>query len=113
MMLEYPTDSIFFSSLAGYFMNTNCAQLFMTVFVLLRAGLHSGSHETDLKHLAKQYSFISRYSDDVLLSNNSKFSEYLEVIWYPNALEITVASVSYFNCYFFLKNGTLTTLYAS
>ena len=95
-------------------MGTNCAPLladlflysFETEFVpsLLKAGK---------KHLAQQFNFTYRYTDDVLSLKSTKFAEYLEFI-YPRELEIkkiteTAASSSYLDCYLYIDYGKLTT----
>ena len=95
-------------------MGTNCAPLLANLFLysyeakfvqsLLRAGK---------KHLAQQFSFSYRYTDEVLSMKNTRFAEYLEFI-YPRELEIketteTAASSSYLDCYLYTDNGKLNT----
>ena len=43
--------------------------------------------KADKKHLAQQFNFTYRYTDDVLSLKNTKFAEYLEFI-YPREFEI-------------------------
>ena len=64
------------------------------------------------KHLAQQFNFTYRYTDDVLSLKNAKFAEYLEFI-YLRVLEIketteTAASSKYLD-YLYIDNGKLTT----
>ena len=95
-------------------MGTNCA--------LLLADLYLYSYEAEFvqsllqagkKHLAQQFNFTYRYTDDVLSLNYTKFVEYLDFI-YPRELEIketteTAASSSYLDCYLYIDSGKLTT----
>ena len=64
-------------------------------------------------HLAQQFNFTYRYIDDVLSMKNTKFAEYLEII-YSRDFEIketteTAASFSYLDCYLYINSRKLTT----
>ena len=59
------------------------------------------------------FNLTYRYIDDVLSLKNTKFAEYLVLI-YPRELEIketteTAASSSYLECYLYIDNGKLAT----
>ena len=88
----------------------------------LLADLFLFGHEAELiqgllkrgkKHLAQKFNFTYRYIDDVLSLNNSKISEFIDLI-YPCELEILDAtesntSVSYLGCYLCFGYGKFVT----
>ena len=86
-----------FQQTIGIPMGTNCAPLLADLFLY--------SYESDFllkqkqKQLARSFNFNFRYIDDVLSLNNSRFGDFLHLI-YPSQLEIkdttdTVKSASY------------------
>jgi hypothetical protein len=94
-MLEFLIENIFvsfggilFQQVVGIPMGTNCAPLLADLF------LHSYESEflqklvKDKKiHEARAFNFTYRYIDDVLSINNSRFAEFLPLI-YPPELEV-------------------------
>ena len=120
-MLEYLIDNIFvefggriFQQTISTPMGTNCAPLLANLFLYLyEAEFVQSLLKAGKKHLAQQFNFTYRYTDDVLSLKNTKFAEYLEFI-YPRELEIketieTAASSSYLDCYLYIDSGKLTT----
>ena len=68
---------------------------------------------TGKKHLAQKFKFTYRYIDGVLSLNNSKNSEFIDLL-YPCELEIkdtteSNTSASYLDCYLCTDNGELVT----
>ena len=132
-MLEFFIDNIFvsfggilFQQVVGKPMGTNCAPLLADLF------LHSYESEflqklvKDKKiHEARAFNFTYRYIDDVLSINNSRFAEFLPLI-YPPELEVkettdTASSASLLDLYLelttvvkavlkFMINGTTSIL---
>ena len=119
-MLIYLIDNIFvefgeriFQQTIGIPMGTNCAPLLADLFLYSYEAEFVQSLQAGKKHLAQQFNFTYRYTDDVLSLKNTKFAEYLEFI-YSRELEIketteTTASSSYLDCYLYIDNGKLTT----
>ena len=121
-MLEFLIDNIFvefggeiFQQTVGIPMGTNCAPLLADLFLY--------SYEADFiqmllkrgdKKLACSFNYTYRYIDDVLSLNNSKFSDYLHVI-YPDELQIkdttdSSKSAAYLDLYLEIDHkGTLCT----
>ena len=72
----------------GHFPTSNCAPLLAGLFLysygaeFIQTFIKSGK-----RHLAKSFCFTYRYIDDVLSINNSKFGDYINII-YPVELEI-------------------------
>jgi hypothetical protein len=118
-MLEFLIDNIFVSSggslfqqVVGIPMGTNCAPL--------QADLFLYSYESEfLQKLVKYkkihtFNFTYRYIDDVLSINNSRFAEFLQLI-YPPELEVkettdTALSASCLDLYLeFDDSGQLST----
>jgi hypothetical protein len=93
-MLEFLIDNIFvsfggtlFQQVVGIPMGTNCAPLLADVLI----------------HEARAFNFTYRYIDDVLSINNSRFAEFLPLI-YPPELEVkettdTPSSASFLDLY--------------
>jgi hypothetical protein len=121
-MLEFVIDNIFisfggtlFQQVVGIPMGTNCAPLLADLF------LYSYESEFLQKlvkikkiHEARAFNFTYRYTDDVLSINNSRFAEFLPLI-YPPELEVkettdTASSASFLDLYLeFDDNGQLST----
>ena len=121
-MLEFLIDNIFvsfggtlFQQVVGIPMGTNCAPLLADLF------LYSYESEFLQKlvkdktiHEARAFNFTYRYIDDVLSINNSRFAEFLPLI-YPPELEVkettdTASSASFLDLYLeFDDSGQLST----
>jgi hypothetical protein len=121
-MLEFLVDNIFvsfggtlFQQVVSIPMCTNCAPLL--------ADLFSHSYESEFLqklvkdkkiHEARSFNFTYRYIDDVLSINNSRFAEFLPLI-YPPELEIKettdiASSASFLNLFLeFDDSGELST----
>ena len=117
-MLEFLIDNIFvsfggtlFQQVIGIPMGTNCAPL--------RADLWEWEFLQNLVkdkkiHEARAFNFTYRYIDDVLPINNSRFAEFLPLI-YPPELEVnkttdTPSSASFLDLYLeFDDSGQLST----
>ena len=103
-----------FQQTIGIPMGTNCAPLLADLFLYsYEAEFVQSLLQAGKKHLAQQFNFTYRYTDDVLSLKNTKFAQYLEFI-YPRELEIketteTAASSSNLDCYLYIDNGKLTT----
>jgi hypothetical protein len=121
-MLDFLIDSIFvsfegelFQQVVGITMDTNCAPLLVD---LLLYSYESEFLEKIVKenkiHEARAFNFTYRYIDDVLSINNSRFAEFLPLI-YPPELEIkettdTASSASFLDlCLDFDDSGQLST----
>jgi hypothetical protein len=117
-MLEFLIDNIFvsfggtlFQQVVGIPMGTNCAPLLADLF------LYSYESEFLQKlvkykkiHEARAFNFTYRYIGDVLSINNSRFVEFLPLI-YPPDLEIkettdTASSASFLDLYLELDDST-------
>ena len=93
-MLNFLIDNVFvqfggqlFQQTVGIPMGTNCAPLLADLFLYsYEAEFIDGLKKKD-KKLARSFNFSFRYIDDVLSLNNSRFADYVNVI-YPNELEI-------------------------
>ena len=121
-MLEFLIDNIFvsfrgilFQQVVGIPMGTNCA--------LLLADLFSYSYESEFLqklikdkkiHEARAFNFTYRYIDEVLSINNSRFAEFLPLI-YPPELEAkettdTASSATFLDLYLeFDDSGQIST----
>ena len=95
-MLEFLIDNIFvsfggilFQQVVGIPMGTNCAPLLADLFLYSYESEFVSSNLVKEKkiHEAKAFNFTYRYIDDVSSINNSRFSEFLPLI-YPPELEV-------------------------
>ena len=94
-MLEFLIDNIFvsfggtlFQQVVGIPMGTNCAPLLADLFLYSYESEFLQKLVKDKKiHEARSFNFIYRYIDDVLSINNSRFAEFLPLI-YPPELEV-------------------------
>ena len=69
-------------------MGTNCAPFLADLFLLTyEADFIQSLLQRKKKKLAQSFGFTFRYIDDVLSLNNSKFGDYVDLI-YPIELEI-------------------------
>ena len=94
-MLEFLIDTIFvsfggtlFQQVVGIPMGTNCAPLLADLFIYSYESEFLQKLVKDKKiHEARAFNFTCRYIDDVLSINNSRFAEFLPLI-YPPELEV-------------------------
>ena len=94
-MLEFLIDNIFvsfggtlFQQVVGIRMGTNCAPLLADLFLYSYESKFLHKLVKDKKiHEARAFNFTYRYIDDVLSINNSRFAEFLPLI-YPPELEV-------------------------
>ena len=94
-MLEFLIDNIFvsfggtlFQQVVGIPMGTNCAPLLAELFLYSYESKFLQKLVKDKKiHEARAFNFTYRYIDDVLSINNSRFAEFLPLI-YPPELEV-------------------------
>jgi hypothetical protein len=94
-MLEFLIANIFvsfggtlFQQVVGIPMGTNCAPLLADLFLYLYESEFLQKLVKDEKiHEARAFNFTYRYIDDVLSINNSRYAEFLPLI-YPPELEI-------------------------
>ena len=86
-MLEFLIDNIFVS-VGGIPMSTNCAPLLADLLLCSYESEFLQKLVKDKKiHEARSFNFTYRYIDDVLSINNSRFAEFLPLI-YPPELEV-------------------------
>ena len=110
-MLEFLIDNIFvsfggtlFQQVVGIPMGTNCAPLLADLFLYSYESEFLQKLVKDKKiHEARAFNFTYRYIDDVLSINNSRFAEFLPLI-YPPELEVkettdTASSASFLDLY--------------
>ena len=121
-MLEFLIDNIFisfegtlFQQVVGIPMGTNCAPLLADLFLYSYESEFLQKLVKDKKiHEARAFNFTYRYIDDVLSINNSRFAEFLPLI-YPPELEVkgttdTASSASFLDLYLELDDsGQLST----
>ena len=116
-MLEFLIDNIFvsFQQVVGIPMGTNCAPFLADLFVYSYESEFLQKLVKDKKmHEARAFNFTYRYIDDVLSINNSRFAEFLPLI-YPPELEIkettdTASSASFLDLYLeFDDSGQIST----
>ena len=121
-MLEFLIDNIFvsfggtlFQQVVGIPMGTNCAPLLADLFLYSYESEFLQKLVKDKKiHEARAFNFTYRYIDDVLSINNSRFVEFLPLI-YPPELEVkettdTASSASFLDLYLeFDDSGQLST----
>jgi hypothetical protein len=94
-MLEFLIDSIFvsfggtlFQQVVGIQMGTNCVPLLADLFLYSYESEFLQKLVNDKKiHEARAFNFTYRYIDDVLSINDSRFAEFLPLI-YPPELEV-------------------------
>ena len=116
-MLDFLIDNIFvqcgglvFQQTIGIPMGTNCAPLLADLFLhSYEAEFLQGLLQKKYRKLAQTFNFSFRYIDDVLSLNNSRFCDYLHLI-YPSELEIkdttdTPKSASYLDLHLEIDNG--------
>jgi hypothetical protein len=110
-MLEFLIDDLFFSfggilfqEVVGIPMGTNCAPLLADLFLYSYESVFLQKLVKDKNiHEARAFNFTIRYIDDVLSINNSRFAEFLSLI-YPPELEVkettyTASSASFLDLY--------------
>ena len=110
-MLEFHIDNIFvsfggtlFQQVVGTPMGTNCAPLLADLFLYSYESEFLQKLVKDKKiHEARAFNFTYRYIVDVLSINNSRFAEFLPLI-YPPELEVkettdTASSASFLDLY--------------
>ena len=121
-MLEFLIDNMFVSfggtliqQVVGIPMGTNCAPLLADLFLYSYESEFLQKLVNDKKiHEARALHFTYRYIDDVLSINNSRFAEFLPLI-YPPELEVkettdTASSASFLDvCLEFDDSGQLST----
>ena len=93
-MLEFLIDNMFvsfggtlFQQVVGIPMGTNCAPLLADLFLYSYESEFLQQLVKDKKiHEAKAFNFTYRYIDDVLSINNSRFAEFLPLIYISRAV---------------------------
>ena len=110
-----PFGGILFQQVVGIPMGTNCAPLLADLFLYSYESEFLQKLVKDKKiHEARVFNFIYRYIDDVLSINNSRFAEFLPLI-YPPELEVkettdTASSASSLDLYLeFDDSGQIST----
>ena len=106
-MLEVLIDNIFFSfgrtlfqQVVRILMGTNCTPLLADLFLYSNESEFLQKFVKDKKiHGARAFNVTYRYIDDVISNNNSRFAEFLPLI-YPPELEVneTTYTASYASC---------------
>ena len=121
-VLEFLIDNIFvsfgwilFQQVVGIPMGTNCAPLLVDLFLYSYESEFLQKLVKDKKiHEARAFNITYRYIDDVLSINNSRFAEFLPLI-YPPELEVkettdTASSASFLDLYLeFDDSGQIST----
>ena len=92
-----------FQQVVGIPMGTNCAPLLADLFLYSYESEFLQKLVKDKIHEARAFNFTYRYIDDVLSINNSRFAEFLPLI-YPPELEVkettdTASSASFLDLY--------------
>ena len=121
-MLEFLIDNIFvsfggilFQQVVGIPMGTNCAPLLADLFLYSYESEFLQKLVKDKKiHEARAFNFTYRYIDDVLSINNSRFAEFLPLIYPPemeaNETTDTASSASFLDIYLeFDDSGQIST----
>ena len=116
-MLEFLIDNIFvsfgrilFQQVVGIPMGTNCAPLLADLCLYSYESEFLQKLVKDKKmHEARAFNFTYRYIDDVLSINNSRFAEFLPLI-YPPELAVkettdTASSASFLDLYLEFDNS--------
>ena len=121
-ILEFLIDNIFvsfggllFQQVVGIPMGTNCVPLLADLFLYSYESKFLQKLVKDKKiNEARAFNFTYRYIEDVLSINNSRFAEFLPLI-YPPELEVTettdtASSESFLDCYLeFDDSGQIST----
>ena len=116
-MLEFLIDNIFvsfggtpFQQVVGIPMGTNCAPLLADLFLYSYESEFLQKLVKDKKiHEARAFNFTYRYIDDVLSINNSRFAEFLPLI-YPPELEVKETPIQLRSHHFWTYTSNLTTV---
>ena len=91
-------------------MGTNCAPLLADLFLYSYESEFLQKLVKDKKiHEARAFNFTYRYIDDVLSINNSRFAEFLPLI-YPPELEVKETTVQLRPHHFWTYTSNLTTV---
>ena len=102
-------DAFAFYDVVGIPKGTNCAPLLADLFLYSYESEFLQKHVKDKKiHEARAFNFTYRYIDDVLSINNSRFPEFLPLI-YPPELEVK-ASIQLRPHHFWTCTSNLTTV---
>ena len=116
-MLEFLIDNIcdsfggtLFPQVVGIPMGTNCAPLLADLFLYSYESEFLQKLVKDKKiHEARAFNFTYRYIDDVLSINNSRFAEFLPLI-YPPELEVKETQIQVRPYHFWTYTSNLTTV---
>jgi hypothetical protein len=116
-MLEFLIDNIFvsfggtlFQQVVGIPMGTNCAPLLADLMLYSYESEFLQKLVKDKKiHEARAFNFTYRYIDDVLSINNSRFAEFLPLI-YPPEQEIKETTDTSSSTSFLTYTSNLTTV---
>jgi hypothetical protein len=119
-MLEFLIDNIFvsfggilFQQVVGIPMGTNCAPLLADLFLYSYESEFLQKLVKDKKmHEARDFNFTYRYIDDVVSINNSRFAEFLPLI-YPPELEAKETTYTLRPHHFWTYTSNLTTVVKS
>ena len=110
--ISVSSGGILFQQVVGIPMGTNCATLLADLFLYSYELEFLQTIVKDKKiHEARAFNFTYRYIDDVLSINNSRFAEFLPLI-YPPELEVkeTASSASFLDLYLeFDDSGQIST----
>jgi hypothetical protein len=110
--ISVSSGGILFQQVVGIPMGTNCAPLLADLFLYSYELEFLQKIVKDKKiHEARAFNFTYRYIDDVLSINNSRFAEFLPLI-YPPELEVkeTASSSSFLDLYLeFDDSGQIST----
>jgi hypothetical protein len=110
--ISVSSGGILFQQVVGIPMGTNCAPLLADLFLYSYELEFLQKSVKDKKiHEARAFNFTYRYIDDVLSINNSRFAEFLPLI-YPPELEVkeTASSSSFLDLYLeFDDSGQIST----
>ena len=119
-MLEFLIDNIFvsfggilFQQVVGIPMGTNCAPLLADLFLYSYESEFLQKLVKDKKiHEARAFNFTYRYIDDVLSINNSRFAEFLPLIYSPE-LKVKGPQIPLRPHHFWTYTSNLTTVVKS
>jgi hypothetical protein len=120
-MLEFLIDNIFvsfggtlFQQVVGIPMGTNCVPLLADLFLYSYESEFLQKLVKDKIHEVRAFNFTYRYIDDALFTNNSRFAEFLPLL-YPPGLKVkettdTASSASLLDLYLeFDDSGQIST----